>query len=372
MKQLTCEMCGSTDLMKQDGVFICQSCGTKYSVEEAKKMMVEGTVDVSGSTVKVDTSSELANLYQIARRAKDDNNSENATKYYDMILVKDPTSWEASFYVVYFKAMQCKIAQIHSAAVSVKNCEVSVLTLIRDYVPENEQVAAIKEVMLRSSLIANMLANGSKSHYNDISSDIQSNYTQEYVNNVCASRDILYTCGTQIERIFGENIEIGQLAAEAWKSGIEIHTRILPYFADTVGNKKTIISYVNKIGKYDLEYAKNYLYSEKKKTLEDEIVTLKKELRAAEYSASAHFSDGAVIGFGVFCVLIGVVSIFIGIYCEAVFLKGVGISLICGGVLYAFLPRKKEKQEIADQQKRVESLKSQIEAKQIELNELKK
>ena len=39
MKQLTCEMCGSTDLLKQDGVFVCQSCGCKYSVEEAKKMM---------------------------------------------------------------------------------------------------------------------------------------------------------------------------------------------------------------------------------------------------------------------------------------------------------------------------------------------
>ena len=103
MKQLTCEMCGSTDLMKQDGVFVCQSCGTKYSVEEAKKMMVEGTVDVTGSTVKVDTSTELANLYQLARRARDDNNSEDAEKYYGMILVKDPTSWEASFYTIYFR-----------------------------------------------------------------------------------------------------------------------------------------------------------------------------------------------------------------------------------------------------------------------------
>ena len=70
MKQLTCEMCGSTDIIKQDGVFACQTCGMKYSVEEAKKMVVEGTVDVSGSTVRVDTSGELANLYQIARRAK--------------------------------------------------------------------------------------------------------------------------------------------------------------------------------------------------------------------------------------------------------------------------------------------------------------
>ena len=48
MKQLKCEMCGGTDLIKQDGVFICQSCGIKYSVEEAKKMMVEGTVQVEG------------------------------------------------------------------------------------------------------------------------------------------------------------------------------------------------------------------------------------------------------------------------------------------------------------------------------------
>ena len=38
MQKLTCEMCGSSDLIKQDGVFVCQSCGCKYSVEEAKKM----------------------------------------------------------------------------------------------------------------------------------------------------------------------------------------------------------------------------------------------------------------------------------------------------------------------------------------------
>lgn len=83
MKRLTCEMCGGTDLIKQDGVFVCQSCGCKYSVEEARKLMIEGPVDVSGSTVKIegpvdvsgsavkiDTQQKIKNLYEIARRAR--------------------------------------------------------------------------------------------------------------------------------------------------------------------------------------------------------------------------------------------------------------------------------------------------------------
>ena len=55
MKQLTCEMCGGVDLVKNEGLFVCQNCGTKYTVEEAKKMMIEGTVEVQG-TVKIDDS----------------------------------------------------------------------------------------------------------------------------------------------------------------------------------------------------------------------------------------------------------------------------------------------------------------------------
>lgn len=62
MKRLTCEMCGGTDLVKKDGVYICQNCGCKYTPEEARKMMVEidGPVEVTGS-VKIDSSDRLSN-----------------------------------------------------------------------------------------------------------------------------------------------------------------------------------------------------------------------------------------------------------------------------------------------------------------------
>jgi uncharacterized Zn finger protein (UPF0148 family) len=77
MKKLTCEMCGSTNLVKQDGMFVCQDCGTKYSVEEAKKMMIEGTVEVAG-TVKIDRSDNYNNLVQLARDAIADGRFDSA------------------------------------------------------------------------------------------------------------------------------------------------------------------------------------------------------------------------------------------------------------------------------------------------------
>ena len=84
MKQLTCEMCGGTDLIKQDGVFVCQNCGMKYSVEEAPKLMIEGTVDVQG-TVKVDNSAFVQKYLANARRAYEKEDWEEVEKYYNMV-----------------------------------------------------------------------------------------------------------------------------------------------------------------------------------------------------------------------------------------------------------------------------------------------
>ena len=91
MKQLTCEMCGSTDLMKDGGVFVCQTCGCKYSVEEARRMMVEGTVDVRG-TVQVDNSAFVKKYLENARRAKEKEDWEETEKYYNMVEQNDPNN----------------------------------------------------------------------------------------------------------------------------------------------------------------------------------------------------------------------------------------------------------------------------------------
>lgn len=96
MKRLSCEMCGGIDLVKDGGVFVCQHCGTKYSVEEAKKMMLEGTVEVTG-TVKVDNSNQINNIRKMADDAYQAENYEEAGNSYNRLLELVPNDYDALF-----------------------------------------------------------------------------------------------------------------------------------------------------------------------------------------------------------------------------------------------------------------------------------
>lgn len=99
MKALKCEMCTSTDIVKDGDYYVCQSCGTKYTVEEARKLMVEGTV-------KIDNSDFVERYLQNARRAKQKEDWSETEKYYNMVEQNDPTNIEAIFYSTFARVKQ--------------------------------------------------------------------------------------------------------------------------------------------------------------------------------------------------------------------------------------------------------------------------
>lgn len=153
MKQLKCEMCGSADMLKEDGVFVCQSCGCKYSVEEAKKMMVEGTVDVQG-TVRIDEHAKIDNYYAIAKNAYDANNKFEAELYCNKIVEIDPLNYKAWF-------MKGKVAGWLSSLENIRinesiNCFIKAL----DNAPKNEidnlKTDAAFEISKMSNAIMNL------------------------------------------------------------------------------------------------------------------------------------------------------------------------------------------------------------------------
>ena len=89
-------MCGNNDLVKQDGYFVCQYCGTKYTVEEARKLMVEieGVVEVKG-TVKVDNKELVDNYLSMAVASYDGQDAAGVVNYCDKALELDPKNSKA-------------------------------------------------------------------------------------------------------------------------------------------------------------------------------------------------------------------------------------------------------------------------------------
>ena len=53
MKKLQCEVCGSLDLKKQGEFYVCESCGCRYSLEEAQNMISELKTTIDKATVGV-------------------------------------------------------------------------------------------------------------------------------------------------------------------------------------------------------------------------------------------------------------------------------------------------------------------------------
>ncbi len=95
MKRLTCEMCGSNELVKNEGLFVCQSCGTKYTVEEARKLLVEvdGVVNV-----QVDRSAEMDNRLQNAVAEYNAGHHERAITLFNDVLNIDYENVAAIIY----------------------------------------------------------------------------------------------------------------------------------------------------------------------------------------------------------------------------------------------------------------------------------
>ncbi|MEE0866251.1 MAG: CFI-box-CTERM domain-containing protein [Clostridia bacterium] len=93
MKVIKCELCGSNDFKKVNGEYECQFCHTKYSPEDAKKMMIEGTVEVTG-TVNIDVSDKQKNYEKLAERSFKDKLYDQAYNYYEKLLEMDSDNWE--------------------------------------------------------------------------------------------------------------------------------------------------------------------------------------------------------------------------------------------------------------------------------------
>ena len=87
MQAIKCELCGSNEFTKVDGLFQCNHCNTKYTLEEAKKLIVSGTVEV------VKGNAEKERLFSNAETCMKIGEFEKAKSFYEKMINTFPSDY---------------------------------------------------------------------------------------------------------------------------------------------------------------------------------------------------------------------------------------------------------------------------------------
>lgn len=254
MKALTCEMCGSANIVKQGDFYVCQSCGTKFAAEKrptaTAPQSVQPPVMPTGS-IRIDASGDIERLYEMARLTR--RNNGEFMKLYKEILEKDPNgwgNWEVLYYAHWgnFKELSSRMPTI--------------LGLVKNHVEGAEQ----QEEILRDLLAGNIQCVASwkmmaEKEMNESLAIFSSNYDKceqaqkKYGNALLNYTNFMYAFGDEMLRLFGK--EKSELFVESWKTATGLHQLCIGYlFFDNndekKANKKVIKEYEKKIEQYTI------------------------------------------------------------------------------------------------------------------------
>ena len=110
MKKMICEICSGRNLIKKDGVFVCQDCGTQYSVEDARGLLQEVPDEETGREPAAEASApaaeapapaapakaeQIANALTLAQSDLKSDNNKGAETYAGKVLELDPENAQA-------------------------------------------------------------------------------------------------------------------------------------------------------------------------------------------------------------------------------------------------------------------------------------
>ena len=312
----------------------CPECGRKVSDKAVSCPDCGYPINTVSAPAESNTNEEISKLLVLARRAREGGDSINAKRYYDQILDKVPDSWEAIFYSVYYDAMECKIMNIQSAAISVANCIYSSFSAISDIKDKNEQDIAINDIISSASVIAKAFITSATNHYYSYSTI--DGARSECSNRVLAAHNIYSSIEDSFKKVFPEK---DQMLADFQLNYIEfLHSNSLWITTSAVSRLQAEIAQVRP------DYGKTINLEQKSLELKGRISTLKQEKENAiaerEGAPKKLATAAALILLG----LVSIAGVVMFYYLEMYFLifiyTVVIVASIIGGIYQLNLYRK--------------------------------
>ena len=190
MKTIVCEMCGNNNLIKQDGNYVCQSCGTKYTLEEAKNLLVD--MGENYSNVSVDKSNQVSKYIELSEIAMKAGNLKEAIEYANKALEIDSTN----YYVYYLKGLSIS----YQTSIAMPKFEEGIKYMLVgvDYVTQDKK-ADLQELISTSAykILSNHLGLLCENYGKDLG--VSSTDLLNCVDEIYAMIDVLDEKGCQID-----------------------------------------------------------------------------------------------------------------------------------------------------------------------------
>ena len=162
MQAIKCEMCGSNDIIKDDGLYVCNNCGTKYTVEEARKLM---------GTVEIDHSTDTKNILQNAINTYNTGDYSTAQNLFTQVLNLDPENPEATL-------LRALASQWQRATVVVSTnsaIQLSISLAHKQWGDNAKYFALCNKAMANSAKIIDAIVNLAIKQYNTFVEDAEGN-----------------------------------------------------------------------------------------------------------------------------------------------------------------------------------------------------
>ena len=220
----------------------------------------------------------------LARRAREEDNAEDAQKYYDMVRTEDPDNAEAKFFYSYYHMYSGKVGEaVHNYLSLCKGIDSTLKMIIASEITAEEKKALIKAI-LNCTMNAYSSAESAyykvntgsiveiKEAYDKAVKNIIGTYTDNFgedqelfeINiNIKLSKlstsmydTPFYNLGDEIESKYSSNPELMKKAVDLWKKGIDKGRALIFMPGDSQKAKRdeNVAKYGAKIQKYDPTY----------------------------------------------------------------------------------------------------------------------
>lgn len=242
MKKIVCEVCEGTDFLKQDGTYICQTCGMKYSASEIKSLLreVEGDAPAVPSPAPVPVmpavnpnQQQIENLLVLASTAFESANNEETERCCNKAIELDVTCYKA--WLLKGQAIGWESTydspRVEEGANAMRKAV--------DFAPEEEKEEVAKQALHAIKNICNALASLAKKNFSN-------NPTEE---NRLKFGEFLNTCAEATDMFNDVSPEIRQVSFDEWKEHKKNSTKQMNYAGvaaiDFVRGKWKEIQYPN-------------------------------------------------------------------------------------------------------------------------------